>query len=253
MTLPDTVTLCLDQQVTLDATVPQGHYQWTRNGTAYSSASSFTTNQAGLYEVVVTNPRGCQEVARTQVTSYDTLFEANFLQTTELYVGDTLTLTEVSFPQPDSVAWRYSAGAKVLSLSPWEPQITFQGAGTYQVTLTGYYSVCTDSITKTVAFFPPRQALPFNGRVAQGPQGIKTVAIYPNPTHGHFQVEVTLYSVTPLFVHINDMNGQEIGRAQQKNSDHYTFDFDISRYASGQYFLRLMTQHDKKVARILVR
>ena len=251
--LPETVSLCLDQEVTLDATVPQGQYRWTLDGAAYSNESRVTTDQAGLYEVVVTNPRGCREVARTQVTSYDTLFEANFLQTTELYVGDTLTLTEVSFPQPDSVAWRYSAGAKVLSLSPWEPQITFEGAGSYQVTLTGYYSICTDSITKTVAFFPPRENLPVNGRVAQEPQGIKTVAIYPNPTNGRFRVEVTLYSVTPLFVHINDTNGQEIGRARQKNSDHYSFDFDISRYASGQYFLRLMTEHDKKVARILLR
>ena len=253
VTLPDTVTLCLNQQVTLDATVPQGQYQWTRNGTAYSNASSFTTDQAGLYEVTLTNPRGCQEVARTQVLSYDTLFEVNFLQTSELYVGDTLTLTEVCFPQPDSVSWHYSAAAKMLTASLWEPQITFEGAGSYQVTLTGYYSVCSDSITKTVAFFPPRQDLPSNGQVAQGPQGIKTVAIYPNPTNGRFGVEVTLYSETSLFAIINDMTGEEIRRAQRKGNDTYVFNFDIRGYASGQYFLRLMTEYDEKVARILLR
>ena len=253
VSLPETVTLCVDQEVTLDATVPRGSYQWTRDGAAYSNAPQITVTEAGAYEIIVTTPRGCQQVAHTQVVSYDTLFEVNFLQTTELYVGDTLTLTEVCYPLPDSVQWRYSGGAKVLSLSPWEPQITFEEAGTYQVTLTGYYSVCTDSITKTVAFFPPRQGLPSDGRVAQGPQGIKTVAIYPNPTTGRFRVEVTMYSVTPLYVHLNDMSGQEIERVRQKNSDHYTFDFDLGGYASGQYFLRLMSEHDKKVARILLR
>ncbi len=253
VSLPETVTLCVDQEVTLDATVPRGSYQWTRDGAAYSNAPQISVTEAGEYEVIVTTPRDCQQVARTQVVSYDTLFEANFLQTTELYVGDTLTLTEVCYPMPDSVQWRYSGGAKVLSLSPWEPQITFEEAGTYQVTLTGYYSVCTDSITKTVAFFPPRQDLPSDGRVAQGPQGIKTVAISPNPTTGRFRVEVTLYSVTALFVHLNDMSGHEIERVRQKNSDHYTFDFDLNGYASGQYFLRLMSEHDKKVARILLR
>ena len=251
--LPETVTLCQDQEVILDATVPRGSYQWTRNGAAYSDASQITVTEAGEYEVLVTTPRGCQQVARTRVVSYDTLFEANFLQTTELYVGDTLTLTEVCYPMPDSVQWRYSGGAKVLSLSPWEPQITFEEAGTYQVTLTGYYSVCSDSITKTVAFFPPRQGLPSDGRVAQGPRGIKTVAVSPNPTTGRFRVEVTMYSVSALFVHLNDINGQEVDRVRQKNRDHYTFDFDLSGYASGQYFLRLMSEHDKKVARILLR
>ncbi|MEK6476063.1 T9SS type A sorting domain-containing protein [Catalinimonas sp. 4WD22] len=251
--LPDTVTLCLDQSVTLDASIPQGQYQWTHNGSPLSTDAYLTVDQAGTYQVRVTNEQGCHEVAQTEVLTYDTLFEVNFLQTSELIVGDTLTLTEVCFPLPDSVHWHFPPEADILNASSWEPQITFEEADDYQITLVGYYSVCTDSITKTVAFFPPQKDLNTNARLAQGSQGIKSVMIFPNPTNGRFQVEVTLYSVTSLFAFINDTNGQEIGRIQQKDSDTYSFEFDISRYASGQYYLRLMTQYDQKAARILLR
>lgn len=251
--LPDTVNLCLNQSVTLDASIPQGQYAWTHNGSPFSSDAFVTLDQAGTYQVTVTNDQGCYEVAQTEVLTYDTLFEVNFLQTSELIVGDTLTLTEVCFPLPDSVSWYFPAEADILNASSWEPQITFEEADNYQITLIGYYSVCTDSITKTVAFFPPQKDLNSNTRLAQGPQGIKSVMIFPNPTNGRFQVEVTLYSVTSLFAFINDTNGQEIGRIQQKDSDTYSFEFDISQYASGQYYLRLMTQYDQKAARILLR
>ena len=166
--LPDTVALCQKQTLTLDATVAQGNYQWTQDGLPYSNEPVITVDQAGAYEVTVTNRHGCYEVASTQVLRYDTLFEVNFLQSTELYAGDTLTLTEVCYPLPDSVQWRYSTGAQVLNPSTWEPQVTFPKAGRYQVTLVGYYSVCSDSLTKTVAFFPPQEKLPSNARTAQG-------------------------------------------------------------------------------------
>jgi uncharacterized protein (DUF2141 family) len=251
--LPDTVTLCLNQSVVLDATIPLGQYTWTRNGEEYSSESSLTLDQAGLYQVVVINERGCQEILQTRIMSYDTLFEVNFLQSSELYTGDTLTLTEVCFPLPDSVAWNYAAEGILLTSSQWEPQITFEEAGTYEVTLIGYYSVCTDSITKTVAFFPPQESLPSNGKVAVGPQGINMIEIYPNPTTGLFQVDVSLYSETELFAFLTDTQGQQIAREKRKGGTTYTFTFDLHGYASGSYYLRLMTEYDKKVARILVR
>ncbi|MDF9800465.1 hypothetical protein OKW21_005728 [Catalinimonas alkaloidigena] len=251
--LPDTVNLCLNQSVTLDASIPQGQYAWTHNGFSLSTDAFVTVDQAGTYQVTVTNEQGCHEVAQTEVLTYDTLFEVNFLQTSELIVGDTLTLTEVCFPLPDSVNWYFPAETDILNASSWEPQITFEEADNYQITLVGYYSVCTDSITKTVAFFPPQKDLNSTARLAQGPQGIKFVTIFPNPTNGRFQVEVTLYSETSLFAFINDTNGQEIGRIQQKDSDAYSFEFDISQYASGQYYLQLRTQYDQKAARILLR
>ena len=250
--LPDTVALCQKQTLTLDATVAQGNYQWTQDGLPYSNEPIITVDQAGAYEVTVTNRHGCYEVASTQVLRYDTLFEVNFLQSTELYAGDTLTLTEVCYPLPDSVQWRYSTGAQVLDPSTWEPQITFPKAGRYQVTLVGYYSVCSDSLTKTVAFFPPQEKLPSNARTAQGPQGIRTITVYPNPTTGRFRLEVSLYTATDLLVQLNDTRGQEVAYSQQQGSDAYTFDFDISRYASGQYFLRLVSQHDQRVVRIIL-
>ena len=250
--LPDTVALCQKQTLTLDATVAQGNYQWTQDGLPYSNEPVITVDQAGTYEVTVTNRHGCYEVASTQVLRYDTLFEVNFLQSTELYAGDTLTLTEVCYPLPDSVQWRYSTGAQVLDPSTWEPQVTFPKAGRYQVTLVGYYSVCSDSLTKTVAFFPPQEKLPPNARAAQGPQGIRTITVYPNPTTGRFRLEVSLYTATDLLVQLNDTRGQEVTYSQQQGSDAYTFDFDISRYASGQYFLRLVSQHDQRVVRIIL-
>ncbi len=114
--LPDTVNLCLDQQVTLDATVPMGQYQWTHNGIAYSKKASIITDKAGTYHVSVTNAQGCMETASTRVNTYDTLFEVNFLQSSEAYTGDTLTLSEICYPQPDSVQWRYSQGIQMLDL-----------------------------------------------------------------------------------------------------------------------------------------
>lgn len=253
VSLPAEVTLCQGQSVTLDASITPATYTWTRDGNVFSNQQIVEITEGGTYQLYVTDTHGCTAEATTAIHAYDTLFEANFLHVSELSTGDTLLLTEVCYPMPDSVRWIFPEQARILESDNFSRTITHLEPGTYQIKLTGYYSVCTDSVTKSVTFVVPEQDQSIdNARVAAAPKGIKSIEVFPNPTTGMFSVVVKLYAKETLYGFLHDVSGYELQRVQGKGKDEHQFRFDIGKYPQGVYLLRLATPGDQQTVRILL-
>ncbi|MFZ1689262.1 MAG: hypothetical protein WAU70_17700, partial [Flavobacteriales bacterium] len=131
VSLGNDTTLCPGASLLLDASLPGASYLWQDN----STASTYTVNVAGNYNVTVTDANGCTGIDAINVsyTNPGTVFLGN---DTTICLGTFLTLDATS------------AGATYLwSTSAVTPTISVSSAGSYAVTVTQGQCTVTDAIT----------------------------------------------------------------------------------------------------------
>jgi subtilisin family serine protease len=166
------MTFCAGGSLVLNATIGASGYQWFRNGTAITGATSsnFTALLPGTYTVQTTSSSGCiglsaavqvQEIALPSATISSSA-------STPTCVGDTVTLTA-----PSGLSYLWSNGATTQSIEVWT-----SGSFTVQVTNS---SGCTANSTATqVAFNPiPSMAITSSGPLAICPNYSVTLTAAP--------------------------------------------------------------------------
>jgi len=166
------MTFCAGGSLVLSATIGASGYQWFRNGTAITGATSsnFTALLPGTYTVQTTSSSGCiglsaavqvQEIALPSATISSSA-------SSPICVGDTITLTA-----PSGLSYSWSNGATTQSIEVWT-----SGSFTVQVTNT---SGCTANSTATqVAFNPiPVMSISANGPLTICPNSSVTLTAAP--------------------------------------------------------------------------
>lgn len=133
-------------------------WSWTFSGGTPSSSSqqnpTITYNTPGTYDVSLTVTRGGDNDTETK-TAYITVgdptqppvadFEANI---TTIFVGQSVLFTDLSTNDPTSWSWTFEGGSPGSS-SNQNPTITYNTAGTYDVTLFVENSAGNDEMVKT--------------------------------------------------------------------------------------------------------
>jgi Ig-like domain CHU_C associated/PKD domain/Secretion system C-terminal sorting domain len=134
-------TFCQGDNVTLNANAGTGlSYQWTKNGTSLLGETNptYTTNTAGVYQVVVRGSNGCTNTAATTVV----------VKTIPIPVLS--TTGSATMCQGDSVQLRIRGGASyVWSNNLTDTSFWTKANGTYAVTVTSD-SGCTAVTSKQV-------------------------------------------------------------------------------------------------------
>ncbi len=250
--LGTSTTLCLGQSITLDAGIDNSTYVWKKDNTNFSNQKIVTLTEAGVYTLDVTDAKGCQGFDEFTVVTSTRAFEANFLGASELIVGDSLWLVDVSFPSPDLIEWEFDEGYQMLVSSADQPQITYLEPGDFWITMTAHLAECTDVMRKKVSYYNTEERSNINSRIALGETGFRNVRLYPNPTTGLFSIEIEMHRELPVALMIYDVRGNQVHEAVERNKMVYRFNLDLSSRENGVYLARIVTDGSRRDIRILL-
>jgi len=129
-------------------------YQWLRNGTVISGATSrlYTATQSGTYRVALVNATGCVDTSRSIAISLNTqpVVGFNTATTAQCFSGNQFVFTNSSTISSGTLSylWNFGNGATATQTSPI---YSYPTAGTYLVKLIATSNNgCKDSTTRTV-------------------------------------------------------------------------------------------------------
>lgn len=108
--------------------------------------------------------------------------------------------------------------------------ITGLAPGTYTVTVTDENS-CTDVATVEVL-------MGIISGVGDVP-GLQSLAVFPNPTGGHFDVNIVLEKTLPVSIELTDVAGRVFFQTQTEMTAGKTWQLDLSGQAPGVYFCNI--------------
>lgn len=128
-------------------------YNWKfgdgNTSTSVSPSNLYKANGKYPVSLAVTSSIGCSDTLVREVeigkVKTDFTFADNACPKAPVQFNNT------SSPRPEKVFWRFSTGATDTLRNP---KTSFPAGGTYKVTLINTYSICTDSLTKTITVIP---------------------------------------------------------------------------------------------------
>lgn len=219
------------------------------NGLSFQSGAVFLQG-VGTYTLTSKDSKGCTVTATTEVVLRNDKPEPNFLVATTRNAMDTLVIIDVSVPKPDSIYWIFDPQAIVISNNEWSPQLRFIDAGTYFVSMTGYFGGCDYSVTKnmTVSPYDPsieKEKLP-------GYKPIESVSVTPNPSNGQFELSVKLVKKYNLSITVYDILGNIRYGNTWNSIEELKQTIVLDNVSAGVYLLRVVTESDAQDVRVLI-
>jgi len=219
------------------------------NGISFQANPVFSQG-VGNYSVISKDSKGCTINASAQIAFRNDKPEPNFLVATTRNAMDTLVIIDVSVPKPDSIYWIFDPQAIVINNDQWSPQLRFLNAGTYFVSMTGYFGGCDYNVTKnmTVSPYDPsieKEKLP-------GYKPIQSVAVTPNPSSGDFDVVIKLAKKYNVSIVVYDVLGNRHYDDTWESVEELTQRITLDNVSAGVYLLRVVTESDAQDIRILI-
>jgi hypothetical protein len=88
--------------------------------------------------------------------------------------------------------------------------------------------------------------------VIQLSNGTLTVAVFPNPNNGTFMISVAGYPSSQLVIKITDIQGQVISEKNvTAQTGSYIHPTDLANYASGVYFVTVISAEQVSVVKVI--
>jgi hypothetical protein len=83
--------------------------------------------------------------------------------------------------------------------------------------------------------------------------GFGDIIVYPNPTSGMFNISITNPNFRELNINIVDVQGKEVYKYTDKNiSADYLKQIDLEGLTKGIYFIRLTTESEFKIQKLII-
>ncbi|HEY9008103.1 MAG TPA: T9SS type A sorting domain-containing protein [Ohtaekwangia sp.] len=232
----------------------------TKGGTipyAYSidNGQSFQTDPifiqgVGNYTVTTKDSKGCTVSAAATIVLRNDKPEPDFLVPSSRNAMDTIVITEVSVPKPDSIYWIFDPKAIVISNDGWSPEIRFAEAGTYFVGMTGYFGGCDYAQTRNITIKPYDPSIVKEKLPSYKP--IQSVSVSPNPSSGQFDVSVTLAKKYNLSIIVYDVLGNRHYDNTWESIESLKETITLDDVSTGVYLLRVVTESDAQDVRLLI-
>ena len=250
---PQAITLCTGQSVMVDAGLEGSTYQWTADNGFRSEAQRITIDQAGRYFLQVTTPQGCTAYDTLDLVMTENLIDAEFLLPTEIATGDTVVLTEVSWPAPEQTVWLYDENVTTHQSEGEKEYVVFPESGEYTIKLVVMVGDCTDEVEKKIIVSDraPAVSVP-NGRLGYSPKN--EYLIYPNPSHGKFTLNISMSQTQRVRVSVYDPLFK-YRYQQQTFSDVRSLEeeMNLTQLKHGVYHLMIETNDEIKIMRFVIR
>lgn len=160
-------------------------------------------------------------------------------------------ITDISVPKPDSIHWTFDPRATVVSEDHWNPQLAFEEAGTFTVTMTSFFQSCEYSVIKQMEVNPydPKSVL----EKLPGYKPIESAEVSPNPGNGTFSVAVKLSKKFNVSIRIYDVLGVKHYDKNWSEVDNISETIALEKSPEGMYLLRAVTDSDARDIRIIIK
>ena len=219
-----------DSVVTLHLTIQQP----TTGDTTAVACESFTWygntyTESGDYTCVLSNAAGCDSVVTLHLTIHHTpVF--NISGNLEINQGQSTMLSV-----PNNAGWTYLWNTgETASFIIASPSVT----STYSITVTEGSCSASDSVIVTV-------------NTGLNDHEFGNLTVYPNPTTGIANVQFTDYQNPITKIHLYDAYGKLVAVVAVNNDG--TTQIDLSRFASGVYFVKAMADGNVVAVRKVVK
>ena len=205
---------------------PNYTYNW-GGGTTGAAQTALT---AKTYQVTVTDSKSC-----TATTSVVIGEPAAALSATTSKTNTTATALPVGGTSPYTYTW---------STSPAQNTATATGLakGTYTVTVKDA-NLC--NTTATVTVLGPNSIETISA-------GITTLNVYPNPSNGVFNLEVSLKDASDLTISVSDIAGRKAFETTEKNVTDLTKQISLNNLSKGIYIVNIKTATGSANQRIVI-
>ncbi|MDG1334309.1 MAG: GEVED domain-containing protein [Crocinitomicaceae bacterium] len=232
----DTLEFCAGGSALLYSNAAYDSYSWTGG----SSNDSLTVTAGGTYTLDVTDACGTGTQSVT-VTENDVPV-ADYTWTAS-YVTGLFTNTTTSAGSGATYAWDFGDG--VGTSTDENPSYVYSAAGTYYVTVTVTNACGTDTYGDSVLVTTVG---------LEEIAGLGTIAVYPNPSNGIFNLDVNFNEAANLNLVVVDMLGKEVAVKQINAANGIHSDvIDLSTSATGVYFLKVISDNNTISTQVLVK
>jgi len=220
------------------------------DGDTYQHGEIFNAVGIGTYAIRVKDDHECLATAHTQIVQRNDRPEPDFVVATQESALDTLVVTEISVPKPDSVQWMFDARTVILDNDVWHPKIKFEEAGNYSLGMKGYFGGCVYTVTRALIIDPydPESVK----TTSQDYKAVQSVDVSPNPNTGQFTVTIKLNYKHSLSMAVYDVLGGVRYQNAWNDVDGATETINMNDVAAGIYLLRVVTPLDTKDVRIVI-
>jgi hypothetical protein len=221
------------------------------NGKVHQSSNTFSSLPLGNYTINTLDKNGCEVQTSAVIVQRNAAPSPNFLVATKRYASDTLVVKDISIPKPDSIEWQYDSRALVIRNDEWAPELLFKEAGTYTMSMKGYFDGCEYVVTKTLninPFDPEQKALLSADRPA-----IIDIDVSPNPiVDGGFTLNFKLSAKQTVLVSVLDVHGTIHFKNSWEKITELRQRIELDNIASGIYVVQVVTQTEARELRIMV-
>ena len=246
--------LCLGQQATLNAEIvdPNAQYVWTSDNGFSSNDSQVTVSETGTYHVQVTSSLGCTGEDSIYIEVSTDEISAQFATSSQLFMGETFVMVDISYPLPDNVEWILPDEATVISSNNDEVELQFNEAGEYEVGLQTTRGNCTAIDMKKVLILE-RERDYIGEELQDSQKRIDDFIVYPNPTSGMFSAEVQMSEAGAISIKVYSFsNNLLLAEEKREGSTQYSIPMDISGATPGVYAVYLETPHGSAVRKVII-
>jgi hypothetical protein len=241
VSIGDDRVLCRGQKLEIVPEVadPKSTYAWTGPDGFRSTDPRVTVDKEGVYRLTITDSNGCQASDGLQVTVKDIDISSEFVVSSDVFVGDTVVVVNISDPQPESLEWIVNESDSLVVVEKTEHLLRFvcKYPGYYPVGLRTFVDECYEDNMKSVTVHhADDRSMEFFAESI-----IKKFILYPNPNNGVFTVEVELSKASPIRLRIVDIGrGIVLDDARYTGQKEYTVPYSLF-LASSVYAVLLET------------
>lgn len=230
----DTMEFCTGESVQLSSSMPADTYLWTGG----STSDSLTVTTGGTYTLDITDAcgSGSESIVINEYSTPTASFTSILSYVTAQFTNTT--------PASGTMTYSWDFGDSNSSTDS-DPIHVYSAVGTYWVELT----VTNECGTHV-----------FGDSLTTSSVGIEeitefgTVAVYPNPSNGIYQLDFNLTTAMDLDVIVVNVLGEVVltERIEMTNGVHSDV-IDITTSAPGVYFVKILSNNEEVMTNILIK
>jgi len=243
-------TLCIDQNLDLDATIAdkKAQYNWTSTTGFTSNQPKVNVSKAGTYHVKVTSGLGCIGEDEIVIKTSQTAISSEFLVSSQAYLDEEVILINTSNPFGENTNWVLPKGVKIVEQKEKYITLKFDATGVYSIGLQQTQGECYAVYNKNITV-EQRSTLPNTDTKSQF---ITDFIVTPNPSNGNFKAHITLENNSAINLRLFSTTGQNtMVQKKESGKKKYEIDFETT-LGSGMYVLVLETGQQTLVKKIII-
>lgn len=246
----DHQTICNDETLIIDPNINAKSYSWYDENGLLSQSKTLHVDEPGRFWLDAVNSNGCVHSDTVIVTKNPNAVIADFLTSSEISIGDTLQIIDVSVPGTGDYLWLFGDGT---SSSDYNPQHIYYIEGTYSILLNIENGGCSSSLNKSIIVNNlSKDIIPEKFIIdAEKEDKIKNAKIYPNPNRGSFICEVNLSEEYDVYLQIFNINGILIYNNKYSKQASVHKQIRLENLPAGLYIIKINVEDENKVIKFI--